>query len=92
MSQILPPSKTLHVEGIYQDPDELWAAIQAQLDKPDENRKRWHLADPIEDAGTTWVLNNNWGTKTRDFFKQLLAIAPKGFTVYEEGDVPESLD
>ena len=91
VSQILPPSKTLHVEGTHHDADELWAAIQAQFDKPDENRKRWHLADPIETGGTTWVLNNNWGTKTRDLFKQLLAVAPKGFAVYEEGKEPESL-
>jgi hypothetical protein len=89
--QVLPPSKTLCVEGVHTDPDDLWTAIQAQLGKSDENRKRWHLADPIVEGQQTWVLHNNWGDKTRDFFKQLLADAPDGFDVYEEGDVPKSL-
>lgn len=91
VSHILPPSKTLCVEGAYTDPVELWAAVQTQLGKPEENRKRWHLADPIVEGEQTWVLNNNWGDKTRDLFKQLLAVAPPGFNVYEEGEVPKSL-
>lgn len=89
--QILPPSKTLCLEGVYMDPDALWVAVQAQLGKSDDNRKRWHIADPIVEGQQTWVLNNNWGDKTRDLFKQLLAQAPDGFDVYEEGDVPKSL-
>lgn len=91
VEDILPQSKTLVVDGVHDDPDELWAAIQSQLDKPDQNRKRWHLADPIVDGDQTWVLNNNWGDKTRDFFKQLLGIAPAGFDVQEEPSVQESL-
>ena len=91
VSGMLPASKTLWVEGVYEDQDELWAAIQAQLGKPDENRKRWHLADPVVEGSRTWVLNNNWGDKTRDLFKELLAVAPPGFDLYEEGEIPESL-
>lgn len=90
--QVLPSSKTIRVEGVYSDPDELWAAIQAQLGKTDENRKRWHLADPIVEDNATWILNNNWGDQTRELFKQLLALAGPGFAVYEEGDeVPVSI-
>jgi hypothetical protein len=89
--QILPPSKTLVVDGVHEGPDELWTAIQSQFGKSDENRKRWHLADPIVESDQTWILNNNWGDKTRDFFKQLLAEGPGGFDVYEEGDVSQSL-
>jgi hypothetical protein len=88
---ILPPSKTLRVDSVHDDADDLWGAIQAQLGKSDENRKRWHLADPLVEGEETWVLNNNWGDKTREFFKGLLAIAPDGFAVYEEGDVPDSV-
>jgi hypothetical protein len=91
VSAILPASKTLRVSGVHIDTDDLWAAIQAQFGKSDDNRKRWHLADPIVEGNETWVLNNNWGDKTRDLFKQLLAVAPPGFAVYEEGEVPESL-
>ena len=91
VKQVLPASKTLVVDGVHEDPDDLWSTIQSQLGKSDENRKRWHLADPIVEGDRTWVLNNNWGDKTRDFFKQLLAQAPEGFDVYEEGDVPRSL-
>lgn len=91
VSKILPPSKMLVVDGQHNDANELWAAIQLQLHKSDENRRRWHLADPIVEGDQTWVLNNNWGDKTREFFKQLLAVAPDGFGVYEEGDVPQSL-
>ena len=39
-------------DGVYHDPDELWAAIQSKFDKSDDNRKRWHLADPIEEGIT----------------------------------------
>ena len=89
---ILPASKTLCVSGVHTDPDDLWDAIQAQFAKSSENRKRWHLADPIVEGSQTWVLNNNWGDKSRDLFKQLLAVAPPGFNVYEEGEVPTSVD
>jgi len=89
--QVLPDSKTLRVDGVHTDPDELWSTIQAQYAKPDGNRSRWHLADPIIEGDKTWVVHNNWGTQTRDVFKQLLAQAPDGFAVHEEGDVPESL-
>lgn len=89
--EILPPSKTLVVEGIYGDPGDLWTAIQSQLGKSDDNRKRWHLADPIVEGQRTWVLNNNWGDKTRDLIKELLAAGPEGFNVYEEGDLSQSL-
>lgn len=91
LRDILPASKTLAVEGVYPGQDELWAAIQAQLGKSEENRKRWHLADPIIEGNRTWVLNNNWGDQTRDVFKQLLAVAPVGFAVHEEGDLSKSL-
>lgn len=91
IQEILPASKTLCVDGVYGDADELWAAVQSQLGKSDENRKRWHLADPMVQGTQTWVLNNNWGSQTRELFKQLLEIAPPGFGVYEEGEAPESL-
>ncbi|MFC7500577.1 hypothetical protein ACFQRR_00885, partial [Nocardioides sp. GCM10030258] len=87
VKSILPPSKLLQVDGVHDDTDVLWAAIQAATGKPDDNRKRWHLSDPILDENQTWVLNNNWGTKTRGFFKALLAIAPAGFAV-SEADAP----
>jgi hypothetical protein len=63
-------------------------AIQHQTGRGDENRKRWHLDHPIARDQYTWVLNNNWGTKTREIFKELLDLAPGGFQVIEEGDVP----
>lgn len=88
---ILPDSKTLRLPGTYADPDALWQAIQAQFGKSDDSRKRWHLSDPIVLGDETWVLNNNWGDQTRRMFKELLEVAPDGFAVYEEGDVPESL-
>jgi hypothetical protein len=40
VSAILPASKTLRVSGEYADQDELWAAVQAQFGKSEENRKR----------------------------------------------------
>lgn len=86
VQHILPLSKTLCVDGVYADPDELWAAIQSQLGKSDANRKRWHLADPIVEGHQTWVLNNNWGSQTRDLFRQLLEVAPPGFDIREEHD------
>lgn len=89
--QILPDSKTLRIDGLHSDVETRWSAIQAQHGKSDENRKRWHLEDPIVEGDATWVLNNNWGDKTRDLFKQLLAHAPDGFAVYEERDAPTSL-
>ena len=89
---VLPPSKTLRVDGTYASADELWAAVETQLDRSADNRKRWHLADGIEvDAHHTWVLNNNWGNQTREQFKQLLAIAADGISVHEEGEVATSL-
>lgn len=88
--QILPDSKTLRIDGVYSEVEERWSAIQAQHGKSDENRKRWHLDHPIVEGDATWILNNNWGDKTRDLFKQLLAQAPDGFAVYEEGDAPTS--
>ena len=87
---ILPPSKTLVVDGVYDDPDALWSAVQAQLNRSTVNRGRWHLADPIVDGDRTWVLNNNWGDRSRELFKQLLAAAPPGFDVYEAGGAPPS--
>lgn len=87
--QALPDSKTLCVDGVHTDADELWAAIQTQFAKPDP--ARWHLADPIIEGDKTWVVHSNWGTQTREVFRLLLDQAPDGFAVYEEGDVPESL-
>ena len=91
VKQALPQGKTLLVDGVHTDPEDLWAVIQTQFNRSDENRRRWHLDDPIIEEQKTWVVNNNWGNQTRDVFKQLLAQAPDGFAVYEEGDVPESL-
>ncbi|MCM3516595.1 endonuclease NucS domain-containing protein [Nocardioides sp. P86] len=89
VSRALPDSKILHVTGTYPDSEALWAAIQTQLGKPDP--RRWHLAHPIVEGDKTWVVHSNWGTQTRDAFKQLLDLAPGGFAVYEEGDEPTSL-
>jgi hypothetical protein len=84
----LPNSKLLQVDGNCAGPDELWAAIQEQHGRSDANRKRWRLEDPIEDGASTWVLNNNWGSNTREYFAQLLARAPIGLAVHEEGETP----
>lgn len=86
---VLPASKTVRVQGVYTDPHDLWKALQMQHDKPDP--KRWHLADPIVVSDQSCV-HSNWAKGTRGFFKALLALAPEGFAVYEEGEVPESLD
>jgi len=88
--EILPSSKTLCVEGVFTDPDDLWEAIQAQLGNSDQNQKRWHLASPIFEGQHTWVLNNNWGSTTREYFKRLLDVAPPGFDVREEDESPAS--
>ena len=85
VAEVLPNSKLLQVEGRFDSEDQLWAAIQLEHGNSDVNRKRWHLQDPMEDGETTWVLNNNWGTKTREFFAALLDLAPPGFAVHEEG-------
>lgn len=86
---VFPPSKVVRVDGVFADPDDLWQAMQDQHGKPDP--RRWHLDDPILVGDDTWVLHSNWGRGTRGFFKALLAIAPEGFAVYEEGQVPDSL-
>ncbi len=76
--------KLIVVDGVFTDADELWDAVELQLDRSPENRKRWHLDDPIHDAGRTWILNNNWGIQTRDVFARLLSLAPvPGFAVEE---------
>jgi hypothetical protein len=85
IEQILPGSKLLKVDGTFPTEDDLWGAVQDQHDRSDDNRKRWHLHDTMVEEGTTWVLNNNWGTKTREIFADLLEIAPPGFAVHEEG-------
>lgn len=90
IERILPASKTLQIEGVYADEDDLWAAIKSQLGKSEENRKRWHLGDPIHENNQTWVLNNNWGSQTREIIKQLLEQGPDGVDVSEEGDPPKS--
>ena len=82
----LPASKTLRVDGTYDSEDALWAAIETQFNRSPDNRKRWHLADVIKGDDHTWVLNNNWGNKTREQFKALLALAAPGISVHEEGD------
>ncbi|CAN7252244.1 endonuclease NucS domain-containing protein [Knoellia sp. LjRoot47] len=86
ISAILPSSKALQVDGVFLDEDQLWDAVQAQLGKSDENRKRWHLGSPLIEGDHTWVLNNNWGSSTRENFKRLLDVAPPGFHVREEGE------
>lgn len=86
-----PPSKPLVVEGLLGGEDELRLAVPSQHGKPDEDRKRWHLAHPIAQDGRTWILNNNWEVKTRYFFKQPLAIAPDGYSVSEGGDTLHSV-
>ena len=90
IKKVLPDSKTIRVDGVYPDPDSLWAAVKQQTGKSEENRRRWHLADPLEGTDHTWILNNNWGTQTRRMFEELLELAPEGFDVIEEGDLPES--
>lgn len=85
---VLPPSKLLLVEGVHDDADARWHAVRTQLGRPDGNRGRWHLDDAIADGDRTWIVNNNWGTRTRALFADLLAIAPSGFAVAEEGELP----
>lgn len=87
--KLLPASKTVHVQGTYSDAETLWQAVQAQHAKPDP--KRWHLADPIVVNGGSWVLHSNWGKGTRGYFEALLELAPDGFAVYAEDEVPEPL-
>ena len=91
IEEILPRRKTLRVEGIFQSNDALWAAVEVQHGRSAESRKRWHIADGIEVGNQTWVLNNNWGSSTREHFKQLLAIAAEGISVREEEEVATSL-
>lgn len=86
ISENLPSSKTLRVDGVFLDEDQLWDAVQAQLGNSDENRKRWHLGSSLVEGDHTWVLNNNWGSSTRENFKRLLDVAPPGFHVREEGE------
>lgn len=83
ISAVLPASKTLRVEGTYQTADSLWSAIVTQLNRSDDSRKRWHVEDWIEVGEHTWVLNNNWGSRTREHFQHLLEIAAEGITVRE---------
>lgn len=83
VAELLPNSKTLCVQGTYASPEDLWAAMQEQFDRPDKNRGRWHLADPIAVGDVTWVVANNWGTGFRDFAKALVALSPTGFAVTE---------
>lgn len=47
IASILPASKTMDLKGVFTNPDDAWEAAQTQLGKPDQNRKRWHLGDPI---------------------------------------------
>lgn len=82
----MPEGRFVAVDGVFDDADDLWVAMKHQYGRADEDRKRWHLDDPIVDGETTWVLHSNWGTNTRDTFKALLEQAPPGFAVFEEGD------
>ena len=42
--------------------------FEQQTGRPEDNRKRWHLDDPSKAGDHTWILNNNWGTETREMF------------------------
>ena len=92
VEDVLPNSKLLRVEGQFANEDDLWAAVQRAHGNSDVNRKRWHLQDSIEADHATWVLNNNWGTKSREFFAALVDLAPPGFAVHEEGPSSPSTD
>ena len=59
ISQVLPPSKTIRVDGVYSGRESLWTAVKQQTGKPDVNRKRWHLDDPLAAGDHTWIVNNN---------------------------------
>jgi hypothetical protein len=86
---VLPPSKTLVLPDVYADADELWSAIlAADPQRSDTTRTRWHLEDPIEIDRGTLIVANQWGTKTREFFEQLLELAPVGFAIHEEDGKP----
>ena len=88
VQKVLPRSKTFFLEGTYGTEDELWAAVMSKDKKKNEdNRQRWHLSNPLIVGGDTWLLHNNWGTGTREFFKELQALAPSSVVVKEEGEV-----
>lgn len=82
-------TKFVVVDGHFEDPDQLWEAMENQLQKNPTNRPRWHLDDPMHSADRTWVLNNNWGNQTRELIKQLLELAPADITAYEDGAITD---
>lgn len=84
----LPPSKTLVVDGVYENEDEIWAAARTQHGRSQANRIRWHLTSPIVENGKTWLIANNWGSGTRAVYRNLVATGPAGFRVHEEGHEP----
>ena len=84
----LLPSKTLVIDGVYDNEDELWAAARTQHGRSHANRIRWHLASPIVENGRTWLIANNWGSGTRTVYKDLVSAGPAGFQVHEEGHEP----
>lgn len=83
---VLPASKTLRLPGTYDDSDARWAAVQETFGKSDVNRKRWHVDDPLIIDGSTWLLGNNWGLQSREFFEKLQDLAPEAVSVSEAAD------
>ena len=79
MAGALPSSKFLRIDDVLED-EELEAALGAEYGKtPAVLRKRYFLADPIHEDGSTWVLSNQWGGARADrAFASLAALDPDG--------------
>ena len=74
------PGRFLAVDGSLEG-DELEAAV---LDTyPNADLRRWFLDSPIHHSSQTWIVSNQWGTRTEAALTSLVSLVPNAGISYE---------
>jgi hypothetical protein len=84
IADVLPASKFRAVP-LVTDTDDLWAAMVQHLGLKVDQSRRWHLDEPIHEAGLTWVLHSNWGIRTNEFLDSLSELSSGAVRAKAEG-------
>lgn len=79
ISDVLPNTRFLNIEGEHTDPDEIVERFIARWpNATPDNMNRWFVDDPIVVDGRTWLLKNGWGSNTEELLRALADLVPDG--------------
>jgi hypothetical protein len=85
IAKVIPAAKWRKVDGEYNDP--VMLATEMRVKYPRINiQRRYFLDHPVVEDGKTWVLSNQWGTKTEPTLSALADAFPEAKVTFRQAN------